>query len=213
MLCDKLKINVKDVIDAAATKPFGFLPHYPGAGAGGHCIPKDPRFLVESAKQFDIKFSTIENALNINSQMPIYICNSIEKTLDELSLEKIIVVCGLTYKSNVEDMRDSPSFKIINEMKSRNFKVFGYDPFFKTEVIEKYLKENNLAKLNFEIISDLKDESIKNMSCICVVQHHEQVERRLVEIYERSLVPFIYDCQNKILKNPKSKTTLDFLGN
>jgi UDP-N-acetyl-D-glucosamine dehydrogenase len=213
MLCDKLKINVKDVIDAAATKPFGFLPHYPGAGAGGHCIPKDPRFLLDSAKKFDIKFATIENALSINAQMPIYICNSIEKTLDELNLEKIIVVCGLTYKSNVEDMRDSPSFKIINEMKSRNFKVFGYDPFFKTEVIEKYLKENNLTELNFERISDLKDESIKNVSCICVVQHHEQVERRLVEIYERSLVPFIYDCQNKILKNPKSKTVLDFLGN
>ena len=63
ILCDNLGINVKSVIDAAATKPFGFLPHYPGAGAGGHCIPKDPRFLLESAKKFQGNFATIDNAL------------------------------------------------------------------------------------------------------------------------------------------------------
>src|SRR3989304_8103193 len=146
MLCDKLKINVKDVIDAAATKPFGFLPHYPGAGAGGHCIPKDPRFLLESAKKFGTNFVTIENALRINEKMPRYICESIEKTLEKLDLEKSVLVCGLSYKANVEDMRDSASFKIINEFKLRRFKVLGYDPFFKTEAIEKYLIENNLAE-------------------------------------------------------------------
>jgi len=70
MLCDKLGINVKEVIDAAATKPFSFMPHYPGAGAGGHCIPKDPRFLLQSAKKFETNFTTIENALNINFLMP-----------------------------------------------------------------------------------------------------------------------------------------------
>ena len=70
ILCDSLGINVKSVIDAAATKPFGFMPHYPGAGAGGHCIPKDPRFLLESAKKLDVNFVTIENALKINLKMP-----------------------------------------------------------------------------------------------------------------------------------------------
>ena len=212
ILCDKLGINVKNVIEAASTKPFGFMTHYSGAGAGGHCIPKDPRFLLESAKKFDIKFATIENALQINSKMPAYICNSIERTLGKLSLEKSVLVCGLTYKANVDDMRDSPSFKIVSEMKARNFRVFGYDPFFKKEFVDKYLIENNLVELNFEQKNNLNDESLGNISCVCIVQHHAQTESRLEEIYKKSLVPFIYDCQNKLIKNKKSKTFLDFLG-
>jgi len=128
ILCDKLGINVMDVIKAAATKPFGFIPFYPGAGAGGHCIPKDPRFLLDAAKKYDVKFSTIENALQVNFEIPKYICNSIEKTLEKINLEKSVLVCGLTYKPDVEDMRDSPGFKLLNEFKKRNFKVSAYDP-------------------------------------------------------------------------------------
>ena len=212
ILCDKLGIKVKDVIDAASTKPFGFMSHYPGAGAGGHCIPKDPRFLLESAKKFDANFLTIENALRINEFMPKYICDSIEIDLKKLQLEKSILVCGLSYKANVEDMRDSPSFKIIKEMESRGFSVFGYDPFFKNEFIDKYLIENNLSEFDCEILENLEDESLKVISCMCIVQHHSQTEKRLKEIYENSLVPFIYDCQSKLIKNPKSKTILHVLG-
>ena len=212
ILCDKLEINVKDVMNAAATKPFGFMPFYPSAGAGGHCIPKDPRFLVESAKKFNAKFSTIENALQINSQIPLYICKSIEQTCGKLNLEKSILVCGLTYKADVEDMRDSPGFKILNELKARNFRVYAYDPFFKEVLLEKYLIENNLNGMNFELKNNLSDDCLKSISCICVVQHHTQTKFRLREIYEKSLVPFIYDCQRQLLKNPKSKTYLDFLG-
>ena len=135
MLCDKLKINVKDVIDAAATKPFGFMAHYPGAGAGGHCIPKDPRFLLESAKKYQSNFITIENALKINLEMPQYISKNIEKSLSQKKLEKSVIVCGLSYKPNVEDMRDSASFKIISDLKKKEFKVFGYDPYFKNKSV------------------------------------------------------------------------------
>jgi len=212
ILCDKLGINVKDVIDAAATKPFGFLPHYPGAGAGGHCIPKDPRFLLESAKKLNFNFVTIENALKINAHMPIYICNSIEKSLEKMNLEKSVLICGLTYKANVEDMRDSASLKIINEMKNRGFQVFGYDPFFKPEYVEKYLIENNLKELDFERIENLSNEILNQISCLCIVQHHEITESKLKEIYQKSLVPLIYDCQNKISKDLQSKTVLDYLG-
>ena len=212
ILCDKLGINVKEVINAAATKPFGFMPHYPGAGAGGHCIPKDPRFLLESAKRLESRFDTIEYALKINEFMPKYICNSIEKKLEKLGLEKSILVCGLAYKSNVEDMRDSPSFKIITELDSRGFTVFGYDPFFKMEFMEKYLIENNISKFNCEMKNNLDGKSLKDIACICIVQHHSIIENRLKEIYDNSLVPFVYDCQSKLVKNPKSKTCLDFLG-
>jgi len=212
ILCDNLGINVKDIIDVASTKPFGFLAYFPGAGAGGHCIPKDPRFLLETAKKFDTNFVTIQNALKINEIMPRYICDSIENDLKKLNLKKSVLVCGLSYKANVEDMRDSPSFKIMSELKSKGFTVFGYDPFFKMEFINKYLIENNLSELNCEIKDNLDEEYLKEIDCICIVQHHSIMENRLKQIYENSLVPLIYDCQSKLIKNPKSKTYLDFLG-
>lgn len=212
MLCDKLEINVKDVIDAAATKPFGFMAHYPGAGAGGHCIPKDPRFLLESAKKFQSNFATIENALKVNLQMPNYIANNIENSILNKNLEKSVIVCGLSYKPNVEDMRDSASFKIISDLKKKKFRVFGYDPYFSNESIEKYLIENNLNELNFEKIDNLNDESLKEISCLCIVQHHDSVKKRISEIYKQEIIPLIYDCQHKISKEFNSKTILEFLG-
>jgi nucleotide sugar dehydrogenase len=213
ILCDKLGVNVKEVIDAAATKPFGFMPHYPGAGAGGHCIPKDPRFLLESAKKLELQFDTIEYALKTNEFMPKYIAESIEKKIESIGLEKSVLVCGLSYKANVEDMRDSPSFKIITELKARNFTVYGFDPFFNPDLTEKYLIENHISKLDCKILPNLDDGSIKEINCLCIVQHHDEVKQRIKEIYEKSLIPFIYDCQNKLLKNSLSKSHLDFLGN
>ncbi|MBA4717693.1 MAG: nucleotide sugar dehydrogenase [Nitrosopumilus sp.] len=213
ILCDNLGINVKSVIDAAATKPFGFMPHYPGAGAGGHCIPKDPRFLLESAKKFQTNFDTIENALSINVKMPKYISNSIENSIKKLGLKKSILVSGLSYKTNVEDMRDSASFKIINELITNGFEVFGYDPYFKKEVTKKYLIENNLKEMNFSRVDNLDEEVLKKISCICIVQHHDISRQRIDEIYQNSKIPLIYDCQNKIRKDPDSKTILNCLGN
>ncbi len=108
ILCDNLGINVKEIINAAATKPFGFMPFYSSAGAGGHCIPKDPRFLLESAKKFDVKFNILENALNVNNKIPKYIAGIIEKTILENDIKRSVLVCGLSYKPDIEDMRDSP---------------------------------------------------------------------------------------------------------
>ena len=213
VLCDKLKINVNEVISAATTKPFGFMPFYPGAGAGGHCIPKDPRFLLESAKKLGTEFNIIEVALQINSQIPKYIASTIETLLGEMKLSKSILVLGLTYKPNIEDMRDSPAFKIIKELTDRNFKISTYDPFYKKESEEKYLKENHMEGLNFEIIDDLEnDELIKNFNCICIVQHHDQTLPRIKEIYENSFLPLIFECSKKLKINSESKTTLKVLG-
>ena len=212
ILCDHLGINAKSVIDAAATKPFGFMPHYPGAGAGGHCIPKDPRFLLESAKKFDTNFGTIENALSINVKMPKYISDSIENEIKKLGLKNSVLVCGLSYKANVEDMRDSASFKIINELITKGFEVFGYDPFFKEEAIKKYLIENNLKEINFKLVDDFNDKVLSEVGCICIVQHHDISKQKIDEIYHNSKVPLIYDCQNKIKKDATSKTILNSLG-
>ena len=103
IFCDKLGINVKDVLEAASTKPFGFMPFYPSAGAGGHCIPKDPRFLLESAKKHDLDFSTLQNALRVNTIMLRYVVDSVDKMLTELKLEKSVIICGLSYKPDIED--------------------------------------------------------------------------------------------------------------
>ena len=210
ILCDKLKINVNDVISTAATKPFGFMPFYPSAGVGGHCIPKDPRFLLDSAKKFNSEFATIEGALKVNSLMPEYIVNSIEQMINKLKIKKSVLVCGLTYKPDIEDMRDSPGFKIINELNKRKISVSAYDPYYKKEMRNNYLIANELKELDFKEVDNLdNDEIIRNFSCICIVQSHTKTKFRLATIYQKSLVPFIYDCQKKIVKDPKSQTILN----
>jgi UDP-N-acetyl-D-glucosamine dehydrogenase len=213
ILCDKLGINVKEVINAASTKPFGFMPFYPGAGAGGHCIPKDPRFLLESAKNNNLEFSTIQNALEINENMPKYVSDKIEEVVKEKGLKKNVLVCGLSYKPDVEDMRDSSGFKIMLELKKRNFEIFGYDYYYKPKLLKKYLQENSMKEFEFVNIKKLDNEIIKKISCLCIVQHHTKNKLKINEIYEKSLIPFIYDCQNQIKKNNKSKSILYSLGN
>ena len=212
ILCEKLEIDVKEVISAAKTKPFGFMPFYPSAGAGGHCIPKDPRFLLYAATKNNLKFSTIENALEINLNIPKHICNKIEENLENNNLEKSILVCGLSYKPDVGDMRDSPGFKILNELSKRKVKVGGYDPYFNPELMEKYLTENFLKKLEFEKIEKLTDEKISKFSCICLVQNHSIDKFRINEIYEKSQIKMIYDCVGGIEFETESKTILKTFG-
>ena len=198
-------------MDAASTKPFGFMPFYSGAGAGGHCIPKDPKFLLESSKKLGLDFNTIENALRINYLIPQYIVKTIDEILSKKNLQKLIIICGMSYKPNIDDMRDSPGFKILNEFQKHGYSVAVYDPFFKTELLEKYLLENHLEDKNFKILENLDDETLSKYSCICVVQHHTKSQFLIDEIYKKSKIPFIYQCQNKLKKSP-SKTILVSLG-
>ena len=132
--------------------------------------------------------------------------------MEKKNLEKSVLICGLSYKPNVEDMRDSSSFKIIKELKRKNFKVYGYDPYFNIDYVQKYLQENKISELDFERIEKLDDEKISNISCMCIVQHHEIDKSRILEIYQQSLIPCIYDCQTKLRINEESKTKLIYLG-
>lgn len=212
ILCDKLKINVNEVIEATSTKPFGFMSFNSGAGAGGHCIPKDPTFLLDLAKQNKMNFSSVQNAISVNSMIPKYIADTIKNTLSELKLGKSVLVCGLAYKPDSEDMRDSPGFKLANELTKISIKTAAFDPYFKHELLEKYLIENHLDNLEFKILPSLDDGFIKEYDCICVVQNHTITKHRIKEVYNKSLVPLIYDCQNKISFEPKSKTVLRGFG-
>jgi len=213
ILCDKLEINANDVIKAAATKPFGFMPFYTSAGVGGHCIPKDPKFLLESAKTFGINFDTLENALNVNSKLITYISNMIMQKINQYNLKKSIIICGMAYKPDIEDFRDSPGFKLCKELTDKGFKVFVYDPFFKNELQQKYLKENGMGGFELRVIEQLSDENLKKFDCMCVVQHHIKDNFRINEIYSKSLIPLIYDCQSKLSLNIKSDTKLIKFGN
>jgi UDP-N-acetyl-D-glucosamine dehydrogenase len=212
LLCDKLGINISEVIQAGATKPFGFMPFYSGAGAGGHCIPKDPTLLLNSSKSYGFQFKTIENALQINKFMPEYISKKINKILMQEKLPKSAIVCGLAYKTDIDDMRDSPGFKIINYLTKLGFDVVGYDPYFKKELRKKYLSENNLVRENLKLFNQLSDKLLKKFSCLIIVQHHKLIQDRINEIYEKSKIPIIYDCQNKLQKNHKSHSQLFSLG-
>jgi len=212
VLCDSLKINVKQVIDAAATKPFGFFPFYSGAGVGGHCIPKDPKFLLESSKEAGVDFTTIKNALSINLMIPRYLAESIDQLMSKNSLEKSIIVCGLSYKPDIEDMRDSPAFKILTELKKRGFSIAVFDPFFQEKLLDRYIIENNLDSFDYDVLSELSKENLKKFSCLCIVQHHTKSDSRINEVYQNSEIPLIYDCQNKIKENSNSKTILHKFG-
>jgi UDP-N-acetyl-D-glucosamine dehydrogenase len=211
ILCEKLNVNVSEVIQAASTKPFGFMPFYTSAGAGGHCIPKDPIFLLNSSKKYGIKFQNIESAIKINSEISSYIAIKINEILSTVKKRKIIV-WGLTYKENINDMRDSPGIKLIQKLSSLGHTVVGYDPYFDIKLKKFYFEENNVTK-DFDIINNIDDKFVSKFDCIVVVQHHNILKNKLMGIYQKSLVFMIYDCQSKLEVIPKSKTVLKFFGN
>ena len=132
-LCDRMGIDIFEVIDAAKTKPFGFQAFYPGPGLGGHCIPIDPFYLSWKAKQFDFRTRFIELAGEVNGAMPYYV---IEKTALALNRHKKclngshILVLGLAYKRDIDDLRESPSLTIIELLRKAGVQVAYNDPFF-----------------------------------------------------------------------------------
>lgn len=209
ILCDRLGISVREVISAASSKPFGFMPFYPGAGAGGHCIPKDSVFLSESSKRLGNEFGTIENALRVNAHMPEYVATSIDAILRKKNLPKSVLICGMAYKPNTDDMRDSPGFKIARELIGMGYHVGTYDPFFKISLLSKYLKENAMPRKQFDVVDGLMSEGF---SCLCIVQHHSRIAPLLQDAYANSKFPVIYDCQGRIRHRTGASTLLRCLG-
>ena len=132
MIFDRLEINIWEVIQAAASKPFGFMPFYPGPGYGGHCIPVDPFYLTWKAKEVDYATKFIELAGEINTQMPYYVVN---KTIDALNAQgksikgAKILILGIAYKKDVDDQRESPALKIIQILQRKGAEVSYHDPY------------------------------------------------------------------------------------
>jgi UDP-N-acetyl-D-glucosamine dehydrogenase len=132
MIFDRMGIDVWEVIEAAKTKPFGFMPFYPGPGLGGHCIPIDPFYLTWKSREYDLPTRFIELAGEINLAMPRYVVGRLGEALDQsvgrsLGCSRVLIV-GLAYKPNVADVRESPSFKLMELLGQRGARVDFHDP-------------------------------------------------------------------------------------
>ncbi|MFH1539545.1 MAG: nucleotide sugar dehydrogenase [bacterium] len=133
-LCDRMNIDIWEVIDAASTKPFGFMPFYPGPGVGGHCIPVDPYYLSWKAREYDFYTKFIEFAAEINQSMPRYVVSKISAALnaDGKSLRGAnVLALGVTFKKAINDARNSPALKVIEELMGKGANVVYHDPFIK----------------------------------------------------------------------------------
>ena len=136
MSFDRAGIDILEVIKGASTKPFAFMPHYPGAGVGGHCIPVDPYYLIEKAKQIGFSHKFLRLARDINNSMPNYTAELLESELKKTGkkIERAkIGILGIAYKADVDDVRESPALKIIEILKSKDAEIFVFDPYAKTE--------------------------------------------------------------------------------
>ena len=134
-LCMRMKIDIHEVIDAAKTKPFGFQAFYPGPGLGGHCIPIDPFYLSWKARQFDFRTRFIELAGSINTDMPYFVIDQLASALNDRTKSvkgSRILVLGLAYKRDIDDLRESPSLTIIELLRQKGAIVYYNDPYFPT---------------------------------------------------------------------------------
>jgi len=169
-LCMRMGIDIWEVINASATKPFGFHAFYPGPGLGGHCIPIDPFYLSWKAKEFDFRTRFIELAGEINAGMPYFVVENIIEALSQggkaLNGAKVLVL-GLSYKRDVDDLRESPSLTIIELLQKRGASVEYNDPFFPT------VGHGRKYTLNMECTPL---EKVPDFDCVVIVTDHSQYD-------------------------------------
>jgi UDP-N-acetyl-D-glucosamine dehydrogenase len=190
LMCNKMNIDVWEVIDAAATKPFGFMPFYPGPGLGGHCIPIDPFYLSWKAKQNGFEARFIELAGQVNSAMPQYV---VQKTMDALNERRKslngskILLLGVTYKANIDDTRESPAIDIYKLLADRGAQVTFHDP---------YVDELHLGHAGEGTIKGraLTPKLLKESDCTIVITAHESIDYRAVVRHAR----LIFDARNAL---------------
>ena len=176
MVADKMDIDIYEVINAAKTKPFGFTPFYPGPGLGGHCIPIDPFYLSWKAKQIGVETRFIELAGEINASMPNYVVKKIEEVLNinnKLVSNSKVLILGLSYKKNVDDTRESPSFAIIDILLDKKANVQYSDPFF--PIIPKTRK----YKFNLSSI-ELTASNINSFDLVLISTDHDTFDYDLI---------------------------------
>ena len=194
LMCNTMKINVWEVIDAAGTKPFGFMPFYPGPGLGGHCIPIDPFYLSWKARMAGFEARFIELAGQVNSFMPHHVVHQINNGLNNLSKcirGSNILVLGIAYKQDIDDLRESPALDIIDLLLERGAKISYSDP---------YINEFTLLDNTYQSV-ELTQDVLKNCDCAVIVTAHKNIDYDL--IVEHS--PLIVDTRNALKGNKNGK--------
>lgn len=181
LMCDRMGINVWEVIDAAATKPFGFMPFYPGPGLGGHCIPIDPFYLSWKTKQSGIEARFIELAGYINGQMPHFVVDKIQNALNDQAKPlrgSHVHLIGIAYKRNIDDVRESPALDIIHLLRTRGAKVTFSDPFVESVNLDsgELRNEPNLAPV------------LAEADCAVIVTDHSAFDYRAIARQARLIV-------------------------
>jgi UDP-N-acetyl-D-glucosamine dehydrogenase len=168
LMCDRMGINVWEVIDAAATKPFGYMPFYPGPGLGGHCIPIDPFYLSWKSKQAGIEARFIELAGYINGQMPHFVVDKIQNALNDHTKPlkgSRVHVMGVAYKRDIDDVRESPALDIIHLLGKRGAKVSYSDPF---------VPHINADGTEMQAID--VDPGVSQADCVVIVTDHKKFD-------------------------------------
>ncbi|UCD15095.1 MAG: nucleotide sugar dehydrogenase [Candidatus Omnitrophota bacterium] len=185
IVCNKLGISIWEVIEAAKTKPFGFMPFYPGPGSGGHCIPCDPLYLSWKAKKLGFKTKMIDLASYINHFMPKYVIDRVEELLTKQGKsfkEANVLVLGVTYKKDVKDLRESPALDIIEKLQKKTKKVDFYDPLIPyLEIAGIHLKGVPLFR-----------ESLEIYDCIIITTDHSNIDYDFL----RKNAKFVFDTRN-----------------
>ena len=194
MMSHKMGIDIWEVIEAAKTKPFGFMPFYPGLGVGGHCIPDDPLYLYWKAKHHGFNSKFIKLSADTNSHMPYYVADRLADILQtnkkSVKTKKVttrsrwpkVLVVGVTYKKDVKDLRKSPPLKLIEILQHRKYVVDYYDP------IIPYLNVGSINSLSIE----LKPSIISKYDCVLIATDHSNVNYKLILKHAR----LIYDIRN-----------------
>jgi UDP-N-acetyl-D-glucosamine dehydrogenase len=192
MVADKMGIDIHEVIRAAATKPFGFVPYYPGPGIGGHCIPIDPFYLTWKAREYGMHTRFIELAGEINSSMPDYVVSKITLALNQRKKSmsgSSILLLGIAYKKNVDDVRESPSVLLMEKLRDLGAKVAYSDPHVPS------FPRMRAHSFNLSSVT-LDAESLKQFDCVLLVTDHDRFDYELI----RTESPLIVDCRGKFLE-------------
>lgn len=181
LMCDKLGLNVWEVVNAAATKPYGFMPFYPGPGLGGHCIPIDPHYLSWKLRTLNYTARFIELASEVNSHMPDYVVTKVSDALNDerkaVNGSRILVL-GAAYKRDVGDVRESPALDVIHLLRERGADVVYNDPYIPTLRIDTH----NMSSV------DLTSEALASADCVVVVTDHAVYEWEWIVTHARLIV-------------------------
>jgi UDP-N-acetyl-D-glucosamine dehydrogenase len=173
-LCERMEIDIWEVIDAAATKPFGFMPFYPGPGVGGHCIPVDPYYLSWKAREFDFYTKFIELAAEVNSSMPFFTVNRIAEALNRQGkplLGARILVLGAAFKRDIDDPRNSPAVELMKVLRARGAEVRYHDPYVPEVALDGAHEPQGPPGHRLGSVP-LTEDTLEAQDCVCLAVAH-----------------------------------------